>query len=326
MNHSTVYPKRAFGFVLFACLVLFGQSVNARTPAGESVCDGLKKAKRGICVAYCEAMDCDSPHHKASNRACQKKVRRWSRIAGDVPLPCNESAAILMTKAVNASADSDFEIPVGDPVIYSFNITNSGNVPVVIMALSDAQITGALDDCNMAVIGQTLAVNESITCDSDAGEISAIAETVENTATVSATSLYGTQLSAQGTAIYTGSSDGVPDETFFGTPLAITFSPLLLIDQVLVEVADAWLTDPAISLDIEITGINGTFEFHGEDIIDVVDTTVFQTDGIIADAIVDWSMDTTTQNVNEVYTVCVQPIRNTTELIGSVHCTTFGPF
>ena len=81
-----------------------------------------------------------------------------------------------------------------------------------------------------------------------------------------------------------------------------------------------------ITLDIEITGINGTFEYHGEDIINVVDTNVFSTDGLIAQTVADWTEDTITQNVNEVYTVCVQPIRNTTELIGNVHCAQFGPF
>jgi len=60
-----------------------------------------------------------------------------------------------------------------------------------------------------------------------------------------------------------------------GAPLAVTFTPQLLIDQLLVEVADAWLTDPAINLDIEITGINGGFEHHGSVVIAVVDTTVF---------------------------------------------------
>jgi len=114
--------------------------------------------------------------------------------------------------------------------------------------------------------------------------------------------------------------------TFMGAPLAITFSPTLLTDQLLVEVADSWLTDPAISLHIEITGINGGFEYHGNDIIDVVDTNVFSTNGTVAQTVVDWTTDTVTQSVNEVYTVCVQPRRNTTDVIGGVHCVAFGPF
>ncbi|MCH7867820.1 MAG: hypothetical protein IH881_08970 [Myxococcales bacterium] len=158
-------------------------------------------------------------------------------------------------------------------------------------------------------------------------EILAIAETVENTATVSATSIYGTPLSAQGTAIYTGSIDTnpPPGEEFLGEPLAINFTPTLLVDQLLIEVADSWLTDPAYALDIEITGINGGFERHGDDVIDVVDTNVFSTNGSVAQTVVDWDQDTTSQNVNEVYTVCVQVIRNT-ELLGDLKCGQFGPF
>ena len=140
MKHSAAYLKSATGLVLFVCLAMFGlpgmaQTSDGTTPAEETVCDGLEEVMFGICNAYCEAMDCDNPDHKASNRACQNKVRSWAGIAGDIPLPCNESSAILMTKSVNASADSDFEILVGDPVIYTFTISNSGNVPVDILAL-----------------------------------------------------------------------------------------------------------------------------------------------------------------------------------------------
>ncbi len=118
----------------------------------------------------------------------------------------------------------------------------------------------------------------------------------------------------------------LPPGSILGVPLAITFTPTLIVDQLLVEVADAWLTDPAISLDIEITGINGGFAFHGSDLIDLIDTNVFSTDGTIAQTVVDWTADTTTQTVNEVYTVCVQVLRNTTELFGDVNCRQFGPF
>jgi len=118
---------------------------------------------------------------------------------------------------------------------------------------------------------------------------------------------------------------GVDGEEFFGTPLAINFTPTLLVDQLLVEVADAWLTDPTISLDIEITGINGGFERHGTDLIDVVDTNVFSSNGTVAQTVVDWTTDTTPQNVNEVYFVCVQVLRNAT-VLGLEHCGAFGPF
>jgi hypothetical protein len=111
-----------------------------------------------------------------------------------------------------------------------------------------------------------------------------------------------------------------------GSPLGIGFDPQGFVNVVLVEVLDAWLTDPTISLDIEITGLNGGFAHHGADLVDVIDTTVDFTDGLVAETLVDWTSDTIPQHVNETYTICVQPLRNTTELIGAEKCAGYGPF
>ena len=124
----------------------------------------------------------------------------------------------------------------------------------------------------------------------------------------------------------TGDCELTPGTELLGTPLVINFTPGLLVDQLLVEVGDSWLTDPSLSFDINITGINGGFVHHGSDVIDVIDTNVFSTNGTVAQTVVDWTTDTTTRHVGEVYTVCVQVLRNTTELIGVVQCPTFGPF
>jgi len=110
-----------------------------------------------------------------------------------------------------------------------------------------------------------------------------------------------------------------------GSPLAIQFTPANTVDSLLIEVLDSWLTDPSISLDIEIIGINGGVEFHGAQLVDVVDTTVFFTNGEFAQTIMDWTQDATPMNVNEIYTVCVQPLR-CGELIGTEKCQDFGPF
>ncbi len=110
-----------------------------------------------------------------------------------------------------------------------------------------------------------------------------------------------------------------------GVTLAIQFDPSDLVESLLIEVLDSWLTDPSISLDIEITGINGGFAFHGAQLVDVVDTTVFFTNGEIAQTIIDWTQDATPMNVNEIYTVCVQPLR-CGEMVGPEKCPDFGPF
>ena len=101
----------------------YANTPDGQTPAVETVCDGLEDNMFGICNAYCEAMDCDDPNHKASDAACHKKAQQWAAIAGETVLPCNEGADISFTKEV--SADDADEIPVGDPVIYTFTILNT---------------------------------------------------------------------------------------------------------------------------------------------------------------------------------------------------------
>jgi len=109
-------------------------------------------------------------------------------------------------------------------------------------------------------------------------------------------------------------------------PEAIEFNSATLVSQILVQVPVAWLTDPDISLDIEITGLNGGYVQHGTDVIYVVDSTVFSMDGVVAFTILDWTADFEPRHVNEVYTVCIQSLRNSTELIGPDVCTDFSLF
>ena len=118
---------------------------------------------------------------------------------------------------------------------------------------------------------------------------------------------------------------GNPEE-YLGIAELIEFDTATLVSFVAVTVSTPWLEDPAISLEIEITGLNGGYEHHGVDIIDLVDTTVWSISGDTALTIADWTADTEHRHVNEVYTVCIQLLRNTTELFGPEKCTDFGPF
>lgn len=117
---------------------------------------------------------------------------------------------------------------------------------------------------------------------------------------------------------------GNPGEDM-GSPLTLDFTPQLLVSLILVEVLDEWLDNPNIVLHIEITGLNGNFELHGTDDIPMPDTNVWFSDGVIAHTIVDWTADTVSQNVNEVYTVCVEVLENGVP-VGLVKCVPFGPF
>ena len=249
---------------------VLAQTSDGITPADEMVCEEAEMggALKGLCNAYCEAMDCDEDQN-ANINACVSVYGKFLKKSGGIEPPCETSP-----------------VPDTDDDGYLDDVDNCAYTPNDQVDGDDDGVGDACDNCP---------------ADANADQ-------------------------ADGDGDGEGNACDTLDGTLLGQPLAINFTPQLLVDQLLVEVADAWLTDPAISLDIEIDGINGGYEYHGTDVIDVVDTNVFLTDGVVAQTVVDWDQDFTTQHVNEVYTVCVQPIRNGTELIGSDKCVAFGPY
>ena len=79
-------------FLLFVVFLTAWTGAAAKTPDGkppsqETVCDAETGAAFGLCNAYCEAMDCDSPNHHASDTACEHVKRNFERHTGR-PLPC----------------------------------------------------------------------------------------------------------------------------------------------------------------------------------------------------------------------------------------------
>lgn len=65
---------------------------NDRTPAHEGVCDELKSASPGLfglCIAYCEAMDCEND--QVDSTSCTKTLTNYRRKMDgidDPPMPC----------------------------------------------------------------------------------------------------------------------------------------------------------------------------------------------------------------------------------------------
>ena len=57
-------------------------------PAEEQICDpaaGLRGAAYGLCVAYCEANDCEIQPDK---HACEVLLQNFERITGESAVPC----------------------------------------------------------------------------------------------------------------------------------------------------------------------------------------------------------------------------------------------
>ena len=78
------------------CMVLWSVAVTssqAKTPDGkppavESVCDGLSGSLWGLCVAYCEAMDCTDPNQHASDKACDRVFANYMKKSESEFPPC----------------------------------------------------------------------------------------------------------------------------------------------------------------------------------------------------------------------------------------------
>ena len=60
------------------------------TPAEETVCDTEPSPARGLCIAFCEAMDCDDDPN-ANQNACDSVKQRWQTKSGKENLPCEIS-------------------------------------------------------------------------------------------------------------------------------------------------------------------------------------------------------------------------------------------
>ncbi len=73
--------------VVGAAFPATAKTPDGETPSQETVCDNETGAAFGLCNAYCEAMDCDSPNHNASDQACASVRHNFERKTGR-PMPC----------------------------------------------------------------------------------------------------------------------------------------------------------------------------------------------------------------------------------------------
>ena len=86
-------------YVTLACAALASAPAASRAfgdgtpdgspPAEETVCEdaGLRGAAYGLCVAYCEANDCDT---NPDSPACDRLFENYTKITGEDSFPCDE--------------------------------------------------------------------------------------------------------------------------------------------------------------------------------------------------------------------------------------------
>lgn len=78
----------SLGLLVLAAPALAKGTPDGQPPSEETVCNGLDGALFGLCNAYCEAMDCDSPNHHASDTACARVLANYMKHSGGQPPPC----------------------------------------------------------------------------------------------------------------------------------------------------------------------------------------------------------------------------------------------
>jgi hypothetical protein len=78
--------------------ISFAQTADGYTPAVEEDCDNLNGALYGLCVAYCEAMDCDSDFPNADQSACDHVFGNYmdkaAALGADEIPPCDNPVNI----------------------------------------------------------------------------------------------------------------------------------------------------------------------------------------------------------------------------------------
>jgi hypothetical protein len=61
-----------------------GGTPDGLPPSEETICDLYDGQASGLCVAFCEAKDCDIQYHKS----CDQIKENWIKVTGETTLPC----------------------------------------------------------------------------------------------------------------------------------------------------------------------------------------------------------------------------------------------
>ena len=164
-------------WTLALALALVALPAVAKTPDGEppsveTVCDGQRGAAFGLCNAYCEAMDCDSPAPHASPKACDQVRTKFEKITGS-SMPCDASQCPCSaelplfadfesgTATINFCVSSSSETTVGNfdgqsVIVLSFGCQANGEEPFVSLTEDEAAV------CSQILV--EAAANQNVEC------------------------------------------------------------------------------------------------------------------------------------------------------------------
>ncbi|MCB0330078.1 MAG: DUF4215 domain-containing protein [Bdellovibrionales bacterium] len=86
---------------LFVGSTLLAQTFDGFTPAQEIDCDNYSGAAYGLCVAYCEAQDCDVNPHPS----CEALRRNFEKRTGTSIFPCDPRCGDGVVNQINEECD-----------------------------------------------------------------------------------------------------------------------------------------------------------------------------------------------------------------------------
>lgn len=122
-----MYMKSIFNIILLTgCCTLssfvFAIAPNDQTPEQQSICASETGAAKGLCNAYCEAMDCDlGSMSNASPLACAKVKENYVKAKGAgalLPCECPAACAQGVQSLINAALNSTYGISGNTSCIY----------------------------------------------------------------------------------------------------------------------------------------------------------------------------------------------------------------
>ena len=91
--------------------VTVAKTPDGETPAEESVCDDEAGALYGLCVSYCEAMDCGHPDQHADDKACNKGLDNYRKKSDSDDPPCVEEPEDTGGDDTGGEGDCEPECP-----------------------------------------------------------------------------------------------------------------------------------------------------------------------------------------------------------------------
>lgn len=154
----------ATGGILFSSTIC-AKTPDGETPANEGVCESESGAAYGLCVSYCEAMDCDGDDPLASDEACESVARNFKKLSGEESLPCEEVVCPCASDQIwiDVLADSNFNCGPspydGGDHYYVQSSTNWNTFLVNDDFYCSAFLVGVPDD------GHEISAEESDACD-----------------------------------------------------------------------------------------------------------------------------------------------------------------